>query len=74
MYHRYLQLFTLELLLRCLQFFCYTGRCSSQVTYKISPRASDKITKQLFYLGVSASTIFPDLDNLSRDLNYEVSS
>jgi hypothetical protein len=44
------------------------------VTYKISSRASDRITKQLFYLGVSASTIFPDLDNLSRDLNYEVSS
>jgi len=31
MYHGYLQFFTLELLLRCLQFFCYRGRCSSQV-------------------------------------------
>lgn len=44
------------------------------VTYKISPSRSPEITKQLFYLGISASTIFPDLDNLSRDLNYEVSS
>jgi len=44
------------------------------ITYQISPRASSKITKQLFYLGISASTIFPDLDNLSRDLNYEVLS
>jgi hypothetical protein len=44
------------------------------ITYEISPRASSKITKQLFYLGVSASTTFPDLDNLSRDLNYEVTS
>ena len=31
MYHRYLQFFTLELLLRCLHFFCYTGRRSSQL-------------------------------------------
>jgi hypothetical protein len=44
------------------------------VTYNISQNASSRITKQLFYLGISASTIFPDLDNLSRDLNYEVSS
>jgi hypothetical protein len=44
------------------------------ITYKISSKASSKITKQLFYLGISAATIFPDLDNLSRDLNYEVSS
>jgi hypothetical protein len=43
------------------------------VTYRISPRASSKITKQLFYLGISAASIFPDLDNLSKDLNYEVS-
>lgn len=44
------------------------------ITYKICSRTSSKITKQLFYLGISASTIFPDLDNLSRDLNYELSS
>lgn len=44
------------------------------ITYKINSKASSKITKQLFYLGISAATIFPDLDNLSRDLNYEVSS
>ena len=44
------------------------------ITYKISLRASSRITKQLFYLGISASSIFPDLDSLSRDLNYEVSS
>jgi hypothetical protein len=44
------------------------------VTYEISRRASSSITRQLYYLGVSASSIFPDLDNLSRDLNYEVSS
>ena len=31
MYHRYLQFFTLELLLRCLHFFCYRGRCSPQL-------------------------------------------
>jgi hypothetical protein len=42
------------------------------ITYEISARASSKITRQLYYLGISASTIFPDLDNLSRDLNYEV--
>ena len=33
MYHGYLQFFTLELLLRCLQFFCYRGRCSSQLAF-----------------------------------------
>ena len=44
------------------------------VKYKINSKASNNIAKQLFYLGTSASTIFPDLDNLSRDLNYEVSS
>jgi len=44
------------------------------ITYKISAKASPQITKQLYYLGVSASTIFPDLDNLSRDLNFEVSN
>ena len=46
MYHRYLQSFTLELLLRCLQFFCYTGRCRSQLFDKKEKKMS--ISKLLF--------------------------
>ena len=47
MYHRYLQLFTLELLLRCLQFFCYTGRCSSQTRDRVERETAQKNRRPL---------------------------
>ena len=51
MYHRYLQLFTLELLLRCLQFFCYTGRCSSQLRakYNVAPPDALQVAASLSF-------------------------
>lgn len=42
------------------------------ITYKIQPKCCRAITHQLSYLGISASTIFPDLDNLSKDINSEL--
>ena len=49
MYHGYLQFFTLELLLRCLQFFCYRGRYSSQIVFSL------QMQKRRDFLGASDS-------------------
>jgi hypothetical protein len=43
------------------------------IEYRIARKACAQITFELSYLGISASTIFPDLDHLSADLVAEVS-
>ena len=40
--------------------------------YKIDDEACDYILKRLYMLGVSAATIFPDLDHLAEDLITEI--
>lgn len=40
--------------------------------YKIDASAKSNLLKDLSILGVSAATIFPDLDNLARDLKSDV--
>lgn len=42
------------------------------VEYKIDIEAKNSLLKELSILGVSASTIFPDLDHLALDLETEV--
>jgi hypothetical protein len=40
--------------------------------YKIDIHAKDSLLRDLSILGVSAATIFPDLDNLARDLKSDI--
>jgi len=44
------------------------------VEYEINFDCRDEILRQLSILGISAATIFPDLDHLSQDLISDVSS
>ncbi len=40
--------------------------------YKIDPNKSDQLLKDLSILGISASTAFPDLDHLVKDLEFDI--
>jgi hypothetical protein len=42
------------------------------IEYPIVATKSKEITNELRVLGISQSTIFPDLDNLSKDLEYMI--
>ena len=42
------------------------------VVYEFRQGDCAKITHQLSYLGISQSTIFPDLDNLGKDIGNEI--
>jgi hypothetical protein len=42
--------------------------------YKIDAQETNALLKELNLLGISAATIFPDLDHLADDLTYDVNS
>jgi hypothetical protein len=42
------------------------------IEYLINNEAIDALLAELTILGVSASTIFPDLDNLAKDMILEI--
>jgi len=42
------------------------------IEYQIDSNVSAKLLKDLSVLGVSASTVFPDLEHLARDLVYDI--
>lgn len=42
--------------------------------YKIDAKQTDALLKELNILGISAATIFPDLDHLADDLRYDANS
>jgi hypothetical protein len=80
-YHRYLQFFALELLLRCLHFRCYRGACSSQLQVKRAgavlrgyrfglilkqPRRRDPLTHSLSPYAVNRSSEFPPAPDNTR--------
>jgi len=40
--------------------------------YKIDIQAKNPMLRELSILGISAATIFPDLDHLAKDLKFDV--
>ena len=42
------------------------------IEYKIDSEEGNAIIKQLNILGISAATIFPDLDHLAEDLRFDI--
>lgn len=47
------------------------NKCDEIVSIIIDSRARDTITKELNTTGISESTIFPDLEALSREINFK---